>query len=54
MEEEVLRVVEEPKLRGKLLASINSTFISLVPKKNNPRGFGDYKTIETFVMQLTK
>jgi hypothetical protein len=39
MEEDILRVVEESRSSSKVLGSMNSTFIALIPKKNNPEDF---------------
>jgi hypothetical protein len=33
---DLLDVVEETRLRGEVIRSINSTFIALIPKVNNP------------------
>jgi hypothetical protein len=32
-------VMEESKIYGKVFEAINSTFISLIPKNNNPKSF---------------
>lgn len=39
---DLLRVVEECKVSGILYNAINSTFIALIPKSDNPSSFDDY------------
>jgi len=36
LKEELLRVVNDTRRSGKVLASFNSTFISLIPKNDSP------------------
>jgi hypothetical protein len=42
MEEDLLRVVEDSKASGKVLGTINSTFIALIPRKDNLDSFKDF------------
>jgi len=41
----LLELVEDSRLHGKIIGSLNSTFITLIPKENNPSTFGDYRPI---------
>jgi hypothetical protein len=43
--DELLELVEDSRLRGKVSGSLNSTFLTLIPKENNPTYFGDYRPI---------
>jgi hypothetical protein len=43
--EDLLNMVEETRLKGKIYGGLNSTFIALIHKVNKPIGFGDYRTI---------
>jgi hypothetical protein len=43
--QELLDLVEDSRLRGRVLGSINSTFLTLIPKENNPTSFDDYRSI---------
>jgi hypothetical protein len=45
MGEDLLALVEETRLSGRISGSINSTFIALIPKTNKPQQFGDYRPI---------
>jgi hypothetical protein len=45
IKEDLLALVERVRTRGRLVGSLNSTFIALIPKLNKPLGFGDYKPI---------
>jgi hypothetical protein len=38
-------MVEETRLRGEVITSINSTFLALIPKVNKPSYFSDYRPI---------
>ena len=51
---EILNVVESSKLEGRVLPSLNSTFIALIPKKEKPLTFVDFKPISlcNFVYKL--
>jgi hypothetical protein len=44
-EEELLRVIEEYRISGKVLGALNAIFIDSIPKKYEPRNFDDYKPI---------
>ena len=39
---DLLKVVKEPQKSQKVLDSLNSTFIALIPKSQNPSTFGDF------------
>jgi hypothetical protein len=43
--DDLLDLVEDSRIRGKIQKSLNSTFLALIPKKNSPRTFGNYKPI---------
>jgi hypothetical protein len=43
--DELLEVVEESRLRGRVSGALNATFIALIPKKENPSSFGDFRPI---------
>jgi hypothetical protein len=45
IKEDLMRVVEKSISYGKFLATLNATFISLIPKSNNPSTFGIYRPI---------
>lgn len=38
-------LVEDSKLRGRVCGTLNSTFLTLIPKENNPVSFDDYRPI---------
>jgi hypothetical protein len=42
---DLLQVVEESRRNGRLYAPINSTFIALIPKKDEPQSFDDFRPI---------
>lgn len=42
---ELVRMVEEAWLKGKILGGVNATFIALIPKNTNPVSFQDYHPI---------
>jgi hypothetical protein len=42
---DLLEAVEESRLSGEVIRSLNSTFISLIPKVNGPASFGDFRPI---------
>jgi hypothetical protein len=42
---DLLELVEDSRLRGKVTGALNSTFLTLIPKENNPISFGDYRPI---------
>jgi len=43
--QDLLKVVEEIQLTGKVPGNTNSTFISLIPKLDYPENFDGYKPI---------
>jgi hypothetical protein len=43
--EDVLAMVEEARSCERIVGSINSTFLALIPKINKPQNYGDYKPI---------
>jgi hypothetical protein len=45
MEDELLRVVKEPRVSGKIMGALNSTFLVLIPNKNAPVTFEDFHPI---------
>jgi mannosylglycoprotein endo-beta-mannosidase len=42
---DLLSMVEDVRIRGKISKSINSTFLVMIPKKNNAVSFNDYRPI---------
>ena len=38
-------VVEQARLRGRILASLKSTFLTLIPKCDKPSSFADFRPI---------
>jgi hypothetical protein len=45
MGHDVLKVVEESRVNGHIHDPLNSTFISLIPKTDNPSSFDDFRPI---------
>jgi hypothetical protein len=43
--EDLLEMVEESRQKGFITGALNSTFITLIPKVNNPHLFGDFRPI---------
>jgi hypothetical protein len=43
--QDLLDMVEESRIRGEVISSINSTFLALIPKVNNPTAFSDFRSI---------
>jgi hypothetical protein len=43
--DDLLELVENSRIRGKVQSSLNSTFLAPIPKENNPTTFGDYRPI---------
>jgi hypothetical protein len=43
--QDLLEMVEESRVRGEVISSINSTFIALIPKVNKPSLFSDFRPI---------
>lgn len=46
--EDLLKIVEDSRIKGFLETSISSTFIALIPKKDNPYSFEDFHPISPF------
>jgi hypothetical protein len=44
--DDLLEVVEDSRTRGTVNKSLNATFLTLIPKVNNPKSFGDYRPID--------
>jgi hypothetical protein len=42
---DLLELVEDNRLRGKVIGAINSTFLTLIPKSDIPTTFGDFRPI---------
>ena len=45
MGEELVNLVEDSRLAGRVLPSLNSTFITLIPKSDKPSTFADFRPI---------
>jgi hypothetical protein len=43
--DDLLELVEDSRIRGKVQCSLNSTFLALIPKMNKPMTFRDYMPI---------
>jgi hypothetical protein len=43
--DDLLQMVEHSRINGKVIGSINSTFLALIPKENNSASFNDYRPI---------
>jgi hypothetical protein len=43
--EDVLEMVEDSRLKGSIVGSLNSTFLTLIPKANKPVYFDDFHSI---------
>ena len=41
----LLAMVEDTRIRGEFFHPINSTFLALIPKSNNPLSFSEYRPI---------
>ena len=42
---DLLEMVEESRIKEKIVGAINATFIALIPKCNKPQSFVDFKKI---------
>jgi len=42
---ELLKVVEDSRMKGNIRGGLNSTFLALIPKKNRPVSFDDFRLI---------
>lgn len=42
---ELVRLVDEARVTGRILAGVNATFFSLIPKTTNPSSFKDFRRI---------
>jgi hypothetical protein len=45
IEEDLQRVVETTKPKGKMLGAFNTTFLALIPKKYNPTTFDKFRPV---------
>jgi hypothetical protein len=45
LEPNLLRVIEEVRTNGKVLDAFNSTFLALIPKKEKPNSFDEFRPI---------
>ena len=45
MKEYLLKVVQESQRDGKVLGALNSTFLALIPKKQNASSFEEFRPI---------
>jgi hypothetical protein len=43
--EDLLAMVEESRRLGSIVGGLNSTFLTLIPKANNPSTFDDFRPI---------
>jgi hypothetical protein len=43
--EDLLQMVEDSRIKGKILGSINSTFLVLIPKQHQTQTFSDFRPI---------
>ena len=43
--EDLLAMVEESRILGKIIGGLNSTFLMLIPKVSNPKTFEDFRPI---------
>lgn len=43
--QDLLKVIEECRMIGRMHGAINSTFIALIPKSGNPSTFNDFRPI---------
>jgi len=45
MSSDLLRVVEESRMLGRVEGALNSTFVTLIPKDSNPSSLSNYRPI---------
>jgi len=45
MEDDLMKVIEESRLKGMFLGVVNLTFLTLIPKVNEARSFDDFRPI---------
>ena len=45
VKEDLLKAVQESQRVGKVLGDLNSTFLALIPKKQNPYSFEEFRSI---------
>jgi hypothetical protein len=45
LKDDLLALVEDVRISGRMAGSLNSTFLALIPKLNNPQNFGDFRPI---------
>ena len=45
VKEDLLKAVQESQRVGKVLGALNSTFLALIPKKQNPSSFEEFRPI---------
>ena len=45
LDEDILAMVEESRVTGKVNGALNATFITLIPKKDKPKNFTNYRPI---------
>jgi len=45
IEGDILKVIEESRLNGKIHSPLNATFIALIPKVDDPHSFDDFRPI---------
>jgi hypothetical protein len=48
LEKDLLHLIEESISSGKMLNDMNAMFISLIPKKNDPSTFQDFRPISLY------
>lgn len=45
---DLLEVVEDSRKHGRIMGSLNATFIALIPKESNPSSFNELPLISLF------
>ena len=45
LSDELVEMIEESRKKGRVSRALNATFLSLIPKSQNPENFGDYRPI---------